>query len=129
MHLLDGIAAFLHEPFGGTGGATDANGLDALKPLFLDLLRILDKVGIGVHAQTLVIEHLAIRALAPADEEYQVVARSKLRDIGHAVGHTTADGVEALERGFGRDVRLDVVDDAMELVERLRGLWRVYKQN
>ena len=29
----DGIAALLHQPTGGAGGSTDANGLDALQPL------------------------------------------------------------------------------------------------
>ena len=46
----------------------------------------------------------------------------KLRDVRHAVGHVTTDGVEALEGGILRDMTLDIVDDAMELVERLRGL-------
>ena len=46
----------------------------------------------------------------------------KLRDVRHTVGHVTADGVEALEDGSWGDMRLDIVDNAMELVERLRGL-------
>ena len=31
-HRLNGVAALLHEPLGGGGGATDADGLDALEP-------------------------------------------------------------------------------------------------
>lgn len=46
----------------------------------------------------------------------------KLRDIGHPVGHTSADGVEALELGLRRDMFLDIVDDAVELIQRLCGL-------
>ena len=46
----------------------------------------------------------------------------KTGDIRHAVGNRTADGVEAPEGSLGRDMRLDVVDDAVELIERLRGL-------
>ena len=122
LHPEDGIAALLHEPAGGGGGTTDADGLDALKPGGLYLLRVLDEVAVGIDAQALVEEHLAVGTLAATDEEDKVVLRGKLRDVGHTVGHITADGVEALEGGIWRDVRLDVVDDAVELVERLRGL-------
>ena len=122
LHPEDGIAALLHEPAGGGGGTTDADGLDALKPGGLYLLRVLDEVAVGIDAQTLVEEHLAVGTLTATDEEDKVVLRGKLRDVGHTVGHITADGVEALEGGIWRDVRLDVVDDAVELVERLRGL-------
>ena len=48
--------------------------------------------------------------------------RGEVGDIRHAVGHRAADGVEALEGGALGDVRLDVVDDAVELIERFRGL-------
>ena len=122
LHFEDGIAALLHEPARGGGGAADADGVDALEPLGLYLLGILNEVGVGIHAQTLVVEHLAVRTLATTDEEDEVVLGGKLRDVGHAVGNGAADGIEALEGGLGGDVRLDIVDDAMELVERLRGL-------
>ena len=122
LHLENGIAALFHEPAGGGGGTADADGVDALEPLGLYLLGILNEVGVGIHAQTLVVEHLAVRTLATTDEEDEVVLGGKLRDVGHAVGNGAADGIEALEGGLGGDVRLDIVDDAMELVERLRGL-------
>ena len=79
-------------------------------------------MGIGIHTQTLVVKHSAIRALPSTNEENQVVLRGKLRDIRHAVGHITTDGIETLEGRIFRDVRLDVVDDTVELVERLCGL-------
>ena len=101
MYIQDGVATLLHEPAGGGGGTTDADGLDTLKPLRLYLLGILDEMGVRVHAQTLIIEHLAVRALSTTDKEDEVVLRGKLRDIGHAVGHRTADGVETLEGGTG----------------------------
>ena len=50
------------------------------------------------------------------------MARGEAADIRHTVCHLPADGVEAAERGVGRDVALYVVDDAVELVERLGGL-------
>ena len=83
---------------------------------------ILDKVGVGIDTQALVVEHLAVGTLTPADEEDEVVAGGKLRDVRHTVGDGAADGVEALEGGAGRDVRLDIFDDTVVLVERLRGL-------
>ena len=120
--LLQGVTALLHEPFGGAGGAADADGMDAEEPGGVDFLRAFYEVTVGIYAQALVEEHLAVGTLAAADEEHQIVAAGKLRDVGHAVGNGTADGVEAAEGGVGRDVLLDILDDAVELVERLRGL-------
>ena len=48
--------------------------------------------------------------------------RSKLADIRHAVGYGTADGVERTESSIRRHVLLDIFDDTMELIQRLRGL-------
>ena len=77
---------------------------------------------VGIDAPALVEEHLAVAALAAADKENEVVALGKRTDIWHAVGHLTAYRVEAPERGFRRDVLLDIVDYAVKLVERLRCL-------
>ena len=122
MHRHDGVAALLHQPPRRGGRTTYSDGLDTVEPLLLDLVRILDQTSVGVYAQALVEEHLTVRALAPADEEDEIVLGGKLRDVRHTVGHVTADGVEALEDGSRGDMRLDIVDDAVELVERLRGL-------
>ena len=46
----------------------------------------------------------------------------KVGDIRHAVGHLSADGVEALEAGTLHDMILAIFDDAMELVETLGSL-------
>ena len=112
----------LHEPAGGAGGTADADGLDVFEPGGLNLAGVFYEVAVGVHPQTLVEKHLAVRALPPADEEDQVVFRGETGDVRHAVGHRAADGVETLEGGALGDMRLDVVDDAVELIERLRGL-------
>ena len=77
---------------------------------------------VGVHTQTLVEKHLTIRTLSSTDEEDQIMFRSKTGDVRHAIGYRTTDGVEALERSSLGDMRLDIVDDTMELIERLRGL-------
>ena len=97
--LLDGIAALFHEPSGGRGGSTDADALDAIEPGGLYFVGILDEVGVGIDTQTLVVEHLAIRALTATDKEDKIVAGGKLRDVWHTVGNTAADGVETLEGG------------------------------
>ena len=112
----------LHQPTGGAGGTADANGVDAFEPFWLDLTGVFDQVAVGVHPQTLVEKHLAVRAFTSADEEDQIVLRGEGRDIRHAVGYRATDGIEALERGILGDMRLDVVDDTMELIERLCGL-------
>ena len=79
-------------------------------------------MGIGIHTQALVIKHFAVGALTPTDKEDQVVFRGKLRDIWHAVGHITTDRIKALEGCLWGYMTLDIVDDAMKLVERFRGL-------
>ena len=83
--LLDGVAALFHEPTGGGGGTADADALDAFEPGGLDLVGILDEVGVGIDTQTLVVKHLAVRALTAADEEDEVVAGSELRNVRHTV--------------------------------------------
>ena len=83
---------------------------------------ILNKVRIGVHTQTFIVKHLAIGALASADEEDEIVLRGELGDVGHAIGHVSTDCIETLESSILGNVGLDVVDDFMELVKRLRGL-------
>ena len=52
----------------------------------------------------------------------EVVTSRKLGNIGHAVGHLAADGVETLKLCLRRYVLLDIENDAVELVERLGGL-------
>ena len=102
----------LHQPFGSAGGATDTYRLNTFKPGGVYLCWSLDEVGVGIDALTLVEEHSAVTALATTDKEDEIMAGGKLRDVGHAVGHRAANGVEALKGGSGGDVRLDIVDDA-----------------
>ena len=83
-----------HEPLGRGGCSADANRLHTLQPLGIDFFGTLDEVAVGVDAPALVEEHLAIAALVTADEEDEVVAGSKLRDVRHAVGNASTDGIE-----------------------------------
>lgn len=112
----------LHEPLGGAGGPANSYGADATEPVGVYLAGTLDEVGIGIDAQALVEQYLAVAALATADEKDEVMAGSKGGDVGHAVGYVATDGVETAEGGLGRYVLLDVLDDALKLVERLGGL-------
>ena len=54
-----------------------------------------------------------------SSKEYQVVRSGEITDVGHSVGHLSADGVVILEGYVGRDVLLDVCYDALKLFERL----------
>ena len=81
VHLEDGVAALLHEPAGGAGSTTDANGTDVAEPGGIDLLGIFDKMAVGVHMQALVVEHLAIRTLSATDEKDEVEMVSKLLKV------------------------------------------------
>jgi len=79
-------------------------------------------MAVGIDTPTFVEKNLPVAALTPADEKNEVVASGKGTDVWHAVGHLTADCIEAAERGRRRNVTFYVVDNAMELVERLRCL-------
>ena len=79
-------------------------------------------MGVCVDAQALIIQHSTVTALSTADKENEVVLGSKVRDVGHAIGHITTDGIETTESGRRRDVLLDILDDTMKLIQRLRGL-------
>lgn len=116
------VSAFFHQPLGGARGTTNANGLYASHPLHVDLLGTLYLVTIGINTLAFVEKHLSVAALSATDKQNEVVARGKIGYVGHAVGHLSADGVEASEGSRRRDMLLYIVDDAMKLVEALGGL-------
>ena len=116
------VATFFHQPFGGTGCPTDTYRLGIGKPIEVYLLGIFHMITVGVYGFTLVIEHLSIAALSPTHKNDHIMLGCKARNVGHTVGHLSANGVETAKNGRGTDVRLYVFDDAMELVKALRGL-------
>lgn len=125
MHLnavLYPVAAPLHQPFGRARGSADAYRVDAFNPFALNLVGAFYKIAVRINAPALVEEHLTVAALASAYKENEVVALGKRTYVRHAVGYLSAYCVEALERGFRRDMLLNVVDYAVKLVERLRCL-------
>ena len=79
-------------------------------------------MAVGVYTQTLIIEHLAVRTLTTTHKEDKVVLGSKLRYVWHTIGHRTTDGIKTLKCGIGRDMSLDIFDDAIKFIERLSGL-------
>ena len=113
------VSTLLHYPLGRARSPTYTYGLDSVEPVQVYLRRLLDVVAVGVDAQTLIEEHLAVAALVAAHKEYHVVAGGKGGNVGHTVGNLAADGVKAAEGGLGRDMRLDVGYKGMKLVERL----------
>ena len=120
--LLDGGGHLLHQPLGRGGGPANANGTRPGEQRVVYLVRAVYQVGVGVDLQALREEHLAVGAFLAADKEDEVVPGGEAADVGYAVGHLPADGVVVLEGGLGRDVRLDVVHNMAELVQRLGGL-------
>ena len=95
------VATLFHQPFGGTGGTTDAYGLYPLYPFHVNLIGGLYLMAVGIHAQTFLEQHLAIAALMAAHKKDKVVAGCKACNVRHAVGYLTADGVETLEGCLG----------------------------
>ena len=120
--MTDGVATGLHEPRWGGRGAADAHCLRAVEPAEVDAGGVVDEIRAGIDFAAGLVEHPAVGALQPADEEDDVVTGGKRADVRETVGHLAADGVERAERGGRDDVCRDVVDDAAEAFERLRGL-------
>ena len=54
------VTTLFHEPFGGAGGTTDADGTDAIKPTHVDFVCTLNLMGVWVYTQTFVKEDLTI---------------------------------------------------------------------
>ena len=111
-----------HQPFWGTGGSADAYALYIFEPGRVYLLWSLYQVAVGIHPETLLIEHPAVAALSATYKEHQIVLTSKLRHVGHTVCHLSANGIKTLKHCGGSNLLLDIVDDSMKLVERLGGL-------
>ena len=63
------VTTLFHEPFGGAGGTTDADGTDAIKPTHVDFVGALYLMGVGVDAQTLVEKDLAVGTLSASNKE------------------------------------------------------------
>ena len=78
LQLKNGITAILHKPFWSRCGTTDTNGLNAVEPLGRNLVGTLYEMGVGVDTQALVEQYLAVRALASAYKQYQVVPNGEL---------------------------------------------------
>lgn len=109
----------LHQPFGRACGPTDTHNSHAIEPLRVYFGRAFNEVTVRVYALTLIEQHLAVAALAATNEEDKVVAAGEGADVWHTVGHLSADGVEALENGRGRNMRLYVANYVVKLIKRL----------
>lgn len=116
MCIQNMVAAFFHQPFGGAGCSADANRLGIGKPIEVYLAGILHMITPWIYGLALVKKHLSVAAFPSAHKDYHVMLGCKACNVGHAVGHLSANGVETAEGGRGTDVRLDVLDDAVELV-------------
>ena len=110
------VAAFFHQPFGGAGCSTDAHRLGIGKPIEVYLAGILHMITSRIYSLAFVKKHFSVAAFPSAHKDYHIVLGCEARDVGHAVGHLSANGVETAERGRRADVRLNVLDDAVELV-------------
>lgn len=111
-----------HKPFWGAGGTANADAVDAFEPFRIDIIGTFDEIGVRILRLAGIEEHLAVAALSSGDEEDEVVLGGEGADVWHTVGNLSADGVEGAERRIGGDMLLDIVDDGMELIERLRCL-------
>ena len=110
------VAAFFHQPFWGAGCSADAHRLGIGKPVEVYLAGILHMITPRIYGLAFVKKHLSVATFPSAHKDYHIVLSCKARNVGHAVGHLSANGVETTEGGRGTDVRLDVLDDAVELV-------------
>lgn len=117
------LPALLHQPLWRACSSAYTNSLDvAVEPRHIDFVGTLYLMAVRVDTAALVEEHLAVARLPARHEEHEVVACGEGCNVGHAVGHLAADGVETLERGPLMDMLLYVGDDLVESVKRLRGL-------
>lgn len=119
---FDFLCYLFHEPFWCAGGAADADAVDAFEPFGIDIVGTFDEVGVRVLRLAGIEEHLAVAALSSGDEEDEVVLGGEGADVWHTVGNLSADGVEGAERCLWGYMLLNIADDGMELIERLRCL-------
>ena len=77
---------------------------------------------VGIHSLTFIEENPAITTFPPTNKEEQIMTGSEGSNARHAVRYLSADSIEAFECGIGRDILLDILDDPLELIQRLSGL-------
>ena len=90
----------------------------AFKPTEVDFTLITNQIAQPIHLVTFFKEYAAVAALAARHEKYEMVARGKLGNVRHAVGHLAADGVEVAELGRWLDALADVVHHLAETFQR-----------
>ena len=77
---------------------------------------------VGVHSLTLIEENPAVTTFPPTNKEKQIMTGSEGCNARHTIRYLSADGIETLERSIRRDIQLDILDDPLELIQRLSGL-------
>ena len=111
----------LDQLLGGAGAGGDADRLDSLEPLLLDLGVVVDQVGGGAVLAGDLDQAVGVRGVGRADHEHQVALAGELLDRDLAVGGRVTDVV-----GLGADDRRELGaqggDDLGRLVDRERRL-------
>src|SRR3712207_699418 len=107
--LHDALPALIHEPFRRAGGTADTNRLLVFEPLRAYIVGTFYLITVRIYRLTFIEKHLAVRAFFTTYEEYHIVARGKRGNVGHAVGHLSANGVKALKGGTVGYMRLNVI--------------------
>ena len=116
------VTTLFHQPFRCARSPADANGVGVFEPFKVNFFSAFYLVTVGVYTFAFGKKHLAVAAFLSAYKEDNIVAGSKISNIGHAVSHLPTNGIEAPERSFGRNMLLNIVDDAVEFVKTLRSL-------
>ena len=115
--LAEEVDEALDQLLGGAGAGGDADRLDALQPLLLDLGVVVDQVGGGAVLARHLDQAVGVGGVGRADHEDQVALAGQLLDRDLAVGRRVTDVV-----GLGADDRRELGpqggDDLGGLVDR-----------
>ena len=123
IHIIqDKVAAVFHEPFGCTCRPTDANRSDPLEPVHGDFLRAFDLMALWINPFALIEKHFSVAAFPTRHEQDQIMFSGERSDMRYSVGHLPANGVKTFKFRLSRHMFLNIVNDSMELIQRLGGL-------
>ena len=104
----DDFPTGFHQPLRSGRGSADTDGPCLAKQFLVDFFRTVNLPCVRVDLAAFLEKYLSVGALVAADKEHQGVGSGEFPDVGHAVGHLAADGVEILEAGLRGNVCFDV---------------------
>lgn len=122
LETFNAVSAIFHEPFGGRCSTANAHAFSPIKPFAVNSLRVVNQIRARIFLTASLVKHPSVRTFQSADEHHHIVFRSKCADIGQAVCHLSANGIERAEVSRVHHVVSNVIHHLLKSLKRFGSL-------